>query len=610
MVIDLQINSLLAEYKNKSFTPRDVIDYVLSTADSIKDNPIWIRRLTREELETYILHLEKSNIDDLPLYGVPFAIKDNIDLLGVPTTAACPDFSYEPNKSAFVVQQLIAAGAIPIGKTNLDQFATGLVGARSPECWGPCKNSLNNDYISGGSSSGSSLAVALGLVSFALGTDTAGSGRVPASLNNIIGLKASCGLLSTRGVVPACRSLDCVSIFATSAADANSVFDVAAVYDKQDAYSRKNVYKNSSKYGLAPSTKKLKVGIPSTEFLEFFGNDEAQQLFASSLSLIKELDIELVEVNFEPFVKAAKLLYEGPWVSERYLATQPLIDESPESLLPVIQTIIGGGKIPSAADGFAAQYKLKQFAQQALEVFEAVDIIITPTNGSIYTLQDVLDNPIQLNSNLGYYTNFMNLLDCSAIAVPTGFYKNGVGFGVTLFHQAFHDKQLMSFAARIQQLTGFTLGATNNTLITPLSQNSAQKHTIDVVVCGAHLQGCVLNWQLQERGATFIKKTTTTKNYRFYALAGGPPIRPGLVRVLSDDVHMDGVSIDVEVWRMPSENFGSFVAEIPAPLGIGKVELADGSWESGFICDGFGLVGAEDISHFGGWREFLKSKSV
>lgn len=610
MSIDLQINSLLMKYRNGSLTPRDVIDYVLSAADSISDNPIWIRRLTRKEIEPYLLNLEKSTIEDLPLYGIPFAIKDNIDLQGIPTTAACPDFSYEPSESAFVVQQLIAAGAIPIGKTNLDQFATGLVGARSPDPWGPCRNSLNSDYISGGSSSGSSLAVALGLVSFSLGTDTAGSGRVPASLNNIVGLKASCGLLSTRGVVPACRSLDCVSIFATSAVDADSVFNVAAVYDKYDAYSRKNVYKNSSKYGLTSSEKKLKIGVPSTEYLEFFGNEEAEQLFTSSLSLIKGLDVELVEINFEPFIKAAKLLYEGPWVAERYLATQPLIDESPQSLLPVIQTIVGGGKAPSAADGFAAQYKLKQFAQQALEAFEAVDIIVTPTNGNIYTLQDVLDNPIELNSNLGYYTNFMNLLDCSAVAVPTGFYKNGVGFGVTLFHQAFHDKQLMSFAAGIQQISALNLGATKHMLAAPLSTKPAQKHTIDVVVCGAHLEGCVLNWQLQERGAKFIKKTTTTKKYRFYSLAGGPPLRPGLVRVLPNDTGMDGVSIDVEVWRMPSENFGSFVAEIPAPLGIGKVELADGSWESGFICDSFGLDGAEDISHLGGWREFLKLKSI
>ena len=603
MSINLQITSLLSQYKSKSLTPRQVIHHVLEESDRINDNPIWIRRLTIEELEPYLQNLDNKSVDELPLYGIPFAIKDNIDLLGIPTTAACAAFAYEPQESAFVVQQLIAAGAIPIGKTNLDQFATGLVGVRSPKPWGPCKNSLHSDYISGGSSSGSSLAVSLGLVSFSLGTDTAGSGRVPASLNNIVGLKPSCGLLSTRGVVPACRSLDCVSIFALSTADANSVFDVAAVYDKLDPYSRKNPYKNSLRYGLTATSKKIRIGFPSNKYLEFFGNEEAENLFFSSLELIKRLDVELVEINFEPFLQSAKLLYEGPWVAERYLATKPLIDDAPQLLLPVIQTIISGGKKPTAADGFSAQYKLNNFAQQALAELESVDAIITPTNGTIYTIKDVLANPIQLNSNLGYYTNFMNLLDCSAIAVPTGFYKNGVGFGITLFHQAFNDKNILSISNKIQQLTQFTLGATPHSIDNVYSSSSLpSSNYIDLLVCGAHLHGCVLNWQLTERGGYLITETQTSDKYRFYALADGPPLRPGLVRHPTD-----GVNIDVEVWRMPIENFGSFVAEIPAPLGIGKVELVDGSWVSGFICDGYGLDGAKDISAFGSWRAFLCS---
>lgn len=598
--INMTITGLLDHYTNGDFTPAQLIHSLRQANLALnQSNPVWIHLLSEAELAPYLAALEGKNPQQLPLYGIPFAIKDNIDLAGIPTTAACPAFTYTPQQHAFVVQQLLAAGALPLGKSNLDQFATGLVGVRSPQPWGPCHNALNSEYVSGGSSAGSAVTVAKALVSFSLGTDTAGSGRVPASLNNIVGLKPSKGVLSTRGVVPACRSLDCVSIFALTVDDANTVFDVAAQFDPQDPYARANPYANSKRYFNSHSGA-LRIGVPPTSQLDFFGNTEAEALFAASLQPLRDLGAELVEIDFEPFRSAARLLYEGPWVAERYLATQALIESAPDALLPVIRTIIGSGSQPSALDTFRAQYQLQAYAQQAAAVLQQVDAIVTPTNGSIYTVAEVQNDPIQLNSNLGYYTNFMNLLDCSALAIPSGFYRNGVGFGITLFQHAFSDKRLLSIGHALQQANPITLGATalHPRATTPASKPPST--AINLVVCGAHLDGLPLNWQLQERGATLVEATQSAPCYKLFALAGGPPLRPGMLRV-----EEGGRAIEVEVWRVPLEAFGSFVAEIPAPLGIGKVQLQDGRWESGFICEPYGLDAAEDITELGAWRRYL-----
>ncbi|MFL0800823.1 MAG: allophanate hydrolase [Agarilytica sp.] len=607
--MNLSIEYLRSAYQSGELTPRLLINQLHQEFDKHQDNPIWIHRLTEQELEPYLSALESQDLETLPLYGIPFAIKDNIDLSGVQTTAACPAFAYTPTKHAHVVAELIAAGAIPMGKTNLDQFATGLVGVRSPEPWGPVKNALNPEYISGGSSSGSSVAVASGLVSFSLGTDTAGSGRVPASLNNIVGLKPSIGLLSCTGVVPACKSLDCVSIFATNIEDANTVFNSAVSFDAQDAYGRKNSYGNGVRYGIQ-SDKVMKVGVPASSDLAFFGNTESEALYGKALEALGDCEVVFVDIDLAPFLKAAALLYEGPWIAERYVATQELFDNTPEALLPVLQTIISGGKKGSAADVFKAQYRLNEYRQQALIELSKVDAVVMPTNGSHYTIQQLLDDPIQLNSNMGYYTNFVNLLDYSAISVPAGHHENGIGFGITLFHKALHDKQLMLLAKRLadklalapgahlyeidaERFDGEMSGAGKPVGVSPST-------SIDVLVCGAHLEGLPLNWQLNERGATKILEGSTSDKYRFYALAGGPIKRPALVRDESK-----GAEIDVEVWRMPREDFGSFVAEIPAPLGIGKVELASGEWVSGFICDPWGLEGAQEITELGSWKAYL-----
>lgn len=589
--IDLTLVGLKNHYNNNDFTPAELVEQIFAAIEKAKQekpfNPIWIYVLTRDEIKKYLDALVGKTPEQLPLYGVPFAIKDNIDLAGAPTTAACPDFSYLPARSAFVVGLLIQAGAIPIGKTNMDQFATGLVGVRSPEPWGPCHNAYNSQYISGGSSSGSALAVAKRQVSFSLGTDTAGSGRVPASLNNIVGLKPSRGLLSTGGVVPACRSLDCVSIFARNIQDANTIFDIAARFDADDPYARKNTYGNAQRYFGSPD-KPVRIGIPQASRLNFFDNTEAENLFHQALQNIAGRNVELSNIDFSPFIEAAKLLYEGPWVAERYLAVRELIDTKPESLLPVINDIISSGKNATAADAFSARYRLMELKRKAEIELEKVDAILTPTNGTIYTLKDIEREPVKHNSNLGYYTNFMNLLDCAAVALPAGFYSNGVGFGITLFHRAFSDKNLLSIAALLRQETPTGFRQPYN--------------TVPVVVCGAHMEGLPLNWQLTERGGVLKSKTRTAGCYRLFALAGGPPYRPGLKR---DE--KAGNYIDVEVWSVPVENMGSFVAEIPPPLGLGKVELEDGTWETGFICEPCGLETATDITETGGWRNYLNT---
>ncbi|WP_455203647.1 allophanate hydrolase [Kaarinaea lacus] len=599
--LDITITGLHAAYNSGALSPRQVISAVLQCCEEYRDHNIWIHLLTDDDLEPYLERLQAHSLASLPLYGIPFAIKDNIDLAGCPTTAACPAYSYTPNRSAFVVEQLINAGAIPIGKTNMDQFATGLVGVRSPEPWGPCKNAFNKDYISGGSSAGSAVAVSLGLVSFSLGTDTAGSGRVPAAFNNIIGLKPSRGLLSMQGVVPACRSLDCVSIFALTTDDANRVLEQAAVYDQNDDYAKAISFENNQRhYGLPEDD--FVFAVPAQEQLEFFGNDSAKHLFNESVAKLEAQGGRKKEIDFSPFIEAAKLLYEGPWVAERYVAVEDIITQNPDALLPVIKTIIGGAVSKTASDAFKAEYQMQHYRKVATRIFDNIEFLVIPTAGTIYTIAEVQADPIKLNSNLGYYTNFMNLLDCSGIAVPAGFQHKQLPWGITLVAPAMQDRKLLSIANRWQQSLELPLGATQLELPSMEKRNVVFDGDIAVVVCGAHMQGLPLNWQLSERGATLIKKTTTAGVYRMYALAGGPPYRPGLIR---DSEH--GNKIEVEVWSVPRSEFGSFVAGIPAPLGIGKVELIDGQWLPGFICEPYGIDDAEEITYKGGWRYHIET---
>ncbi|WP_341676272.1 allophanate hydrolase [Niveibacterium sp. SC-1] len=594
----LHIGSLLARYRERSLTPTKVIEAIIAATE---DDPghVWIHRIPADALRAHARAIEARDPAELPLYGVPFAIKDNIDLAGVPTTAGCPDFAHTPETSAFVVQRLIDAGAIPIGKTNLDQFATGLNGTRSP--YGACQNPFNPDYISGGSSSGSAVAVAKGLVSFSLGTDTAGSGRVPAAFNNLVGLKPTKGLFSTGGVLPACRSLDTVSIFALTARDAQRIFNIALGFDEQDGYARE-----AEPYGFDfGQAAGFRFGVPREDQLKFFGDTASQALFAEAVARCEALGGEKTEIDFAPFLEAAGLLYDGPWVAERYLAIRDFIDRQPDSVFPVTRQITLGGAKPSAADGFTALYRLHELKHVADKIIKDLDCVLTPSAGTIYTIKEIEADPIALNSALGTYTNFMNLLDYSAIAVPAGFRPDGLPFGVTFFAQAHRDIPLMHLAARWQRALDLPLGATGEAL--PDEEPPAvpvASGQVRVAVCGAHLEGMPLNPQLIERGARLIARTQTAPVYRFYALAGGPPKRPGLLQAGPGQT---GAAIDVEVWEMPLQHFGSFVAKIPPPLGIGKTLLADGSLVPGFICEASGIEGATDITHFGGWRQYIRT---
>ncbi|MEE4340786.1 allophanate hydrolase [Pseudomonas alliivorans] len=597
LLTDLRLDSVRAAYQSGAVSPRQLILQLQEKAAEL--NPgyhLFIHLLSPDELEPYLAALESRELKDLPLYGVPFAIKDNIDLAGIPTTAACPDYAYTPERSATIVEQLIALGAVPMGKTNLDQFATGLNGSRSP--YGPCPNSVLKEYPSGGSSSGSSLAVALGVSSFSLGTDTAGSGRVPAALNNLVGTKASKGLISTAGVVPACRTQDCVSLFTATAREASELLGLVAKLDPRDEYSRRNPAWNDATAFGAP--RPFRFGVPRAQDLEFFGCVQGPLLFSDAIDHLTALGGEAVTLDLSPFLEAASLLYDGPWVAERYSVAGQLMEETPAAVLPVIRAVLAKAPAVTGVETFRAQYRLQALKAICDKALEGVDCVVTPSIGRPMTSAELLAEPVLRNSELGYYTNFVNLLDYAAVAVPSTFMDNGLPWGVTLFGRAFTDQYLLSLADAFQRHTALPL-ISGNTPSAPTTV--ARNDRVRLVVCGAHLDGLALNGQLKQRGARLLEATQSSPDYQLYALAGGPPFRPGMVRVAEG-----GVAIEVEVWELPSAELGSFLTGIPAPLGLGKVQLADGRWETGFICEPYGLEGARNISEMGGWRAYLQQQ--
>jgi allophanate hydrolase len=610
---DLSLRALRARYLDGTLTPTALVrtlDERARAEDAACDRHLWIRRLALDEMLAYARALEGRDPAMLPLYGIPFAIKDNIDLAGVPTTAGCPAYAYTPARSATAVQRLIDAGAIPVGKTNLDQFATGLVGARSP--YGACRHAFDADFISGGSSSGSAVAVALGLASFSLGTDTAGSGRVPAMFNNLVGLKASVGRIPAAGVVPACRTLDVVSVFALTAADAAAVLAVAQGEDDADAYSR-SFAPHGHDWGRAAA---FRFGVPRAEDLEFHGNADGPRLFAEAVEHLRALGGTPVEVDLRPFREVAKLLYEGPWVAERYAAIKDFIASQPQALHPVTRAITEGGARIGAVATFEALYRLKALERATRAVWQRIDCLVTPTASTVYTVAEVEADPVRLNSNLGHYTNFVNLLDLAAVAVPTGVmhrgrpqpaHLGGLPWGVTLVAPAGQDLPLLSLAARLHACTLPTAGATAHAphRAGPLLPDAAPfpSGLVQVAVCGAHLSGLPLNGQLTQRGARLVRTARSAPAYKLYALPGGPPERPGMVRVTEG-----GAEIEVEVWELPSTAFGSFVAGIPSPLCIGTIELDDGSRVQGFVCEAWATAGARDITAYGGWRAWLAQR--
>jgi allophanate hydrolase len=535
-----------------------------------------------------------------PLFGIPVAIKDNIDVAGLPTTAACPAFSYNPVQDATVVARLKRAGAIVIGKTNLDQFATGLVGVRSP--YGVPRNAIDPALIPGGSSSGSAVSVAAGLVPLALGTDTAGSGRVPAALNNIVGLKPSLGLVSTAGVVPACRSLDCVSIFAPTTDDAWLALSAIAGPDPADCYSRTHPLGR-----LSPLPPGVKLGAPAVDRLLFYGDEHARQAYEAALVRCTALGASLVDIDIEPLHQAARLLYEGPWVAERYIAARSLIESSPESLHPVTREIILGGTRPSAVDTFEACYKLEELRRVRDRIFRQIEALLLPTVPTVYSVAEVLADPIDLNSRLGTYTNFVNLLELCGLAVPASIRADGAPFGVTLLAPAGEDALVASIGRAFHADTGLPLGALGiaQPPLAALAVPAVSDH-VAVAVAGAHLSGMPLNGELEALGARLLETTTTAPDYRLYALAGTRPPKPGLLRAASDQ----GAAIEVEIWSLRTDAFGRLVAAVPPPLTIGTLRLADGRSVKGFLVEAAAVAGARDISGFGGWRAYVAQTKV
>jgi allophanate hydrolase len=549
---------------------------------------VWIARTPREAVlaRARAVDAKIAAGDVLPLAGVPFAVKDNIDAAGLPTTAACPAFAYEPAADAEVVARLLAAGAIMMGKSNLDQFATGLVGVRSPHGAPQCV--FNRDYVSGGSSSGSAVAVGAGLVAFSLGTDTAGSGRVPAAFNNLVGLKPTKGRWSTTGLVPACRSLDCITVFAADVADAGLVDSVAAGFDAADPYSR---------WGgdVRPFGPAFKFGVPSARQLQFFGDLEAEAMFFRAVARLEAMGGTAVEVNIQPLLDAALLLYAGPWVAERTAAAETILKENPDAIDPTVRTILESGVGVTGVETFRGLYKLQEYARQAEAVWREVGILLLPTTGTIYRLRELRAAPIALNSNLGRYTNFVNLLDMSAIALPAGFRNNGTGFGVTLMAPAWADRALLDLGRRYEEIAPMPQA--------PSLDLEGKPQTVEVAVVGAHLEGMPLHWQLVSRDAKLVAKTKTAPVYKLYAMTDTIPMKPALIRVAEG-----GAAIEVEVYELSLEHFGSFTVEVQPPLAMGTVTLESGEQIKGFVAEPRAMDGASDITELGGWRAFMATQ--
>lgn len=438
----MQLEPLLADYRDGTREPSEVVRTVYDRIDSEESNA-WIA--TRDERAVHEEAAALGDPKDLPLYGIPFGIKDNIDYAGLPTTAGCPEYAYEPTEHATVVDRLIDAGALLIGKTNMDQFATGLVGTRSP--YGVCRNVHNEDYIAGGSSSGSAVAVARKQVCFALGTDTGGSGRIPAALNGLIGLKPTRGAISTDGVVPACASLDCVSIFAHDCTDAVKVGSIATGFDSSDPYSRRGAGGLMLSLG---SINEPRIGVPAPQDREFFADEKAAGLFADTVATLTRIS-EVMEIDPSPFYEAADLLYGGPWVAERFAAVGEFVKNNPDSVVPVVKEIIQEGESYSAVEAFEAFHELQQLRHRAERIMDRIDALVVPTAGTTYTVEEVNERPIELNSNLGYYTNFVNLLDFAAVTVPAGNFDAGPGFGITVIGEAFEDGTVASIGSAFRE---------------------------------------------------------------------------------------------------------------------------------------------------------------
>jgi allophanate hydrolase len=582
----LEISLLHSAYRAGTLTPVQLMTALLARIADYPDKAVFISRRPDDDILAEAAALTLADIDRLPLFGIPFVVKDNIDVAGMPTTAACPDFAFHPAIDATAVARLRQAGAILLGKTNLDQFATGLNGTRSP--YGAPRSVFNADYISGGSSSGSAVAVAAGLAAFSLGTDTAGSGRVPAAINNLVGLKPSIGRIPATGVLPACQSLDCISIFANCAADSLTILQAAEGLDPADAYSR----------ALANVTLPAlpRAGILGAAAREFFGDTQAAALYDAALARAAALGWELVEIDYAPFREIAAMLYGSAFAAERVTSIRSFFESRPTAIDPTVRSILDDAAKFSAADLFADMHRQAALKMTARAELAKADLLLLPTAPTSFTVAQMLAAPLAANAKLGLYTNFVNFMDLAAIALPAGFGADGLPAGVTLIGPAFSERPLAALADALHHALGAGSGRAK---VQPHTRLAPPLPEATLVVAGAHLSGMVLHHELTNLGARLVAATHTAPDYQLFALATTPP-KPGLTHTPG----FAGPGIAVELWALTTENFGKFVAALPAPMGIGKVTLADGTSHPGFMCEAHTLDGAEDITRFGGWRAY------
>jgi len=573
-------------------TPMELAEEVIARRAALVDPAVFIAPVPDDVLRDAAAAL-MTKPRDLPLWGVPYAVKDNMDVAGMPTTAACPAFAYTAERDATVVARLRAAGALLIGKTNLDQFATGLNGTRSP--YGAPRSVFNADYVSGGSSSGSAVATAAGLCAFALGTDTAGSGRVPAAFNNLVGVKPTPGLVPNTGVVPACLSVDVVTVFAGSVEDGAAVRRVIEGHDPGDPFSRHAV-----PAGLPPAPR---LGVLMEAEREFYGNAEVEALYDAACARAETLGAKLVPFDYAPFREAAALLYEGPWVAERLAVIENFLNAHPDALDPTVRRIIEAARDMSAVDAFRGRYRLETLCQMTAPIWDAVDALLLPTSPTTCTVEEILADPIARNSQFGRYTNFANLMGLAGIAVPAGFGPSGLPAGVTLIGPGFSDAALVPFAAALHHAANCGMGADRAAPVPAPPEAEIPLGMLPIVVVGAHLSGMPLNPELTNSGGVLIGPATTASDYRLFALPGTQPPKPGLIR----QPGFIGPGIAVEVWALPAAEFGHFAARIPAPLGLGQVTLSDGRSLPGFLCEVHATAGAPDITANGGWRAYQAS---
>jgi allophanate hydrolase len=597
----VDIATLRRAYRDGTTTPDEVVANASAAVREEKDEGIWIHVRPTDDVVAEARRLREAYAgkEPPPLYGLPFAVKDNVDVAGLPTTVACPEFGYVAQQSTPAVDRLIAAGAICLGKTNLDQFATGLVGVRSP--YGVPPNAFDARFVSGGSSSGSAAALARGQVSFAVATDTAGSGRVPAAFNSLVGLKPSRGLFSLRGVVPACKSLDCLTLLTFTCAEAAGLAAICTAFDADDPYSRREADRFSwaRRAGARP-----RLGVPRQADLAPC-DAPTRERFEAAHADLRALGAEIVEIDMGPFFEAGALLYDGPWIAERLSGLEAFVRDHAVAVLPVIRQILQGGADRRAVDAFRGLQRLQALRRAVEAVWAKVDALVVPTAPGLPRIDEVAADPIGANARLGKYTTFANLLDLAAVAVPGGLRPDGLPWGVSFIGPWGSDPVLLDLGTAFQERANAPLGATGWEAPPPLERAAGPApNRLRIAVVGAHLSGMPLNHQLTDLGGALECTAKTAATYRLYALPGTVPPKPGLVRDAS------GVEIALEVWSLPSDNVGAFLAGVRAPLAIGSVELEDGSFVHGFLCEAHALAGAKDISSFGGWRAFVAAGDV